>query len=134
MKKLFLLFFLLHFVSFSSFGQTADEYSKSGFDKNKAIELNPNDDGLVSIDKNGNVLRADTYYNRGLAKAKLKDFYGSISDFNKTIKFDPNYAKAYNNRGASKYYINDLKGACEDAKKSKSLGYDASKLIQLTCN
>jgi hypothetical protein len=34
----------------------------------------------------------------------------------------------------SKYYTNDLKGACEDAKKSRSLGYDASKLIEAACN
>ena len=47
---------------------------------------------------------------------------------------DPNYVIAYYGRAVSKYYINDLRGACEDAKKSKSLGYDASKLIQLTCN
>jgi hypothetical protein len=40
---------------------------------------------------------------------------------------------AYYNRGVSKYYNNDLKGACEDAKKSASLGYDASKVIELVC-
>ncbi|MDC1492786.1 tetratricopeptide repeat protein, partial [Flavobacteriaceae bacterium] len=74
------------------------------------------------------------YYNRGISKHNLKDYYGAISDYNKAIELDPNLALAYNNRAISKYFINDLKGACEDAKKSASLGNDASKLIELACN
>ena len=59
---------------------------------------------------------------------------GAISDYNKAIELDPNNASAYYNRAISKYYTNDLNGACEDAKKSTSLGIDASKLIELACN
>ena len=31
-----------------------------------------------------------TYYNRGLSKSKLKDYYGAISDYTEVIKIDPN--------------------------------------------
>ena len=88
-------------------------------DYTKAIEIDPNNDSA--------------YYNRGLSKYDLKDYYGAISDYTKAIEIDPNYAKAYNNRGISKAFINDLNGACEDARKAKSLGFDASKLIELVC-
>ncbi|MDA9030143.1 tetratricopeptide repeat protein, partial [Flavobacteriaceae bacterium] len=86
----------------------------------KAIELNPN--------------YADAYYNRGESKISLKDYKEAINDFNKVIELDPLSADAYYNRGISKYYTNDLNGACEDAKKSRSLGFDASELIQISCN
>tara|TARA_R110000737_G_scaffold2826_1_gene7784 strand:- start:579 stop:872 length:294 start_codon:yes stop_codon:yes gene_type:complete len=97
MKKI--LFTLALLISFSSFGQTAEEYFKRAF-----------------------------------SKASVNDDYGAISDFNKAIELNPNYAVVYNNRGIAKYYNKDLKGACEDGKKSASLGYDAYQLIQAACN
>ena len=69
-----------------------------------------------------------------ISKYNLKDYKEAINDFNKVIELDPHYADAYYNRGISKYYTNDLNGACEDAKKSRSLGFDASELIQISCN
>ncbi len=93
-----ILFTLALLISFSSFGQTAEEYFDSGFDKagngdyygsisdyNKAIELNPK--------------YALAYFNRGYSKNELKDYDGAIADYNKAIELDPNYATAYNNRG-----------------------------------
>ena len=74
------------------------------------------------------------YFSRGLSQINLKDYNGAISDYTKLIELDPNEAEAYKNRAISKYYTNDLKGACEDARKSGSLGYDASELIELACN
>ena len=72
-----ILFTLALLISFSSFGQTAEEYFSSGYDKaeakdyygaisdfTKAIELNPND--------------ASAYFNRGNSKRILKDYYGAI--------------------------------------------------------
>ncbi|MDB9712973.1 tetratricopeptide repeat protein, partial [Flavobacteriaceae bacterium] len=80
-------------VSFSSFGQTAEEYFNSGYDKDevkdfygaisdytKAIELDPN--------------YANAYNNRGILKNKLKDYYGAISDYTKVIELKPNFAIA----------------------------------------
>ena len=59
---------------------------------------------------------------------------GAIEDYTKAIVLDPNSDNSYYGRSISKYYTNDLNGACQDAKKSASLGYDASKLIQVVCN
>ena len=47
---------------------------------------------------------------------------GAISDYNKAIELNPNYADAYNNRSIAKESIGDLNGACEDARKAISLG------------
>ena len=111
-----------------------DAYYNRGYSKNslkdyygaiadytKSMELDTNNSDII-------------YFYRGVSKNSLKDYYGAISDYTKAIELDPNNATAYNNRAASKYYNNDLKGACKDAKKSASLGYDASKLIQVVCN
>ena len=91
MKKI--LFTLALLISFSSFGQTAEEYIKSGNDKayakdnygaiadfTKAIELNPNDSAA--------------YYKRGGTKYDLEDYYGAISDYTKAIELNPNFADA----------------------------------------
>ena len=77
---------------------------------------------------------AKEYFNSGYNKAEAEDYNGAINDYNKAIGLDPNYSDAYINRAISKYYTNDLNGACEDANKAKSLGLDASKLIQDVCN
>ena len=79
MKK---LLYLLLLLSFASFSQTAEEYSKRGIvkdnlkdyygaiaDYSKAIEINPN--------------YADAYYNRGLAKYRLRYKNGSCQDARK---------------------------------------------------
>ena len=83
MKKL--LFTLALLISFSSFGQTAEEYFKSGDDKvyandyygaiadyTKAIELDPND--------------ADAYKNRGTIKEILGDLNGACADWKKAAR------------------------------------------------
>ena len=74
------------------------------------------------------------YNNRGWAKNNLKDYYGAISDLNKTIEIDLNSYHPYYNRAISKYYTNDLNGACEDARKSGSLGNPFPKMIEAACN
>ena len=129
-----ILFTLALLISFSSFGQTAEEYFNSGYDKaqvkdyygaiadyTKAIELNPND--------------ADAYYNRGNSKRNLKDYYGGIADYTKAIELNPNYANAFLNRGISKEILGDLNCACADLKKAARLGReDAAKWVANKCN
>ena len=79
-----ILFTLALLVSFVSFGQTADEYFDSGYDKaeakdyygaiadfTKAIEINPND--------------ASAYYNRSITKENLGDINGACEDAKKAI-------------------------------------------------
>ena len=132
MKKLFLTITLL--ICFSSFGQTAKEYSNKGVDKflsgdysgsiteyNKAIEINPNN--------------SDIYYNRGASKSKLKNYKGAIIDYTKAIEINPNYGRAYGNRGIAKENIGDLKGACSDWKKAIELGVTgAAEWVKNQCN
>ena len=128
-----ILHILALLISFSSFGQTADEYFNSGYykdeakdyygaisDYTKAIEVIPNDD--------------KAYFFKGLSWAALEKYDWSISDFNKSIELEPNFAEVYYMRGLSKYFINDLNGACQDVNKSKSLGYEGSTLIETVCN
>ena len=80
MKKI--LFTLALLISFVSFGQTADEYFDSGYDKDnlkdyygaiadytKAIEINPN--------------YAKAYSNRGISKENLGDLNGACVDWKK---------------------------------------------------
>ena len=133
MKKLLLL---LLFIPLVSFGQTAEEYYQSGYDKDeagdykgaiadytKAIELNPNPN------------YADTYFSRGFAKYNLNDYNGAIADYTKVIELNPNYADAYFSRGLSKSDLKDLTGACADWKKAASLGYtNSAESVANQCN
>jgi tetratricopeptide (TPR) repeat protein len=61
---------------------------------------------------------ADAYYNRGLAKSKLEDYRGAITDYSKAIELNPNYANAYYNRGKSKGILEDDRGAIADYSKA----------------
>ena len=101
MKKI--LFTLALLISFSSFGQTADEYFERGFKKiqlsddkgaledlTKGIEIDPNEFG---------------YYLRGLVKDGLGDYYGAIADYTKAIELNSNFSKA-DSIGVSEAYWN----------------------------
>ena len=131
-----ILYTLALLVSFSSFGQTASEYFKSGYYKEsdhygaisdyiKAIELNPNNDEMSYINNNGQKFyfsNHHVYYNIGVHKDELKDYYGAISDYTKAIELDPNDTDSYANRGIAKEDLGDLNGACADWKKAAELG------------
>ena len=54
------------------------------------------------------------YYNRGLAKGELEDYYGAIADYNKTLEIDPYFALALYRRGLAKGEIKDYSGAVND--------------------
>ena len=127
------LLFILLFIPFVSFGQTANEFAKGGFEKfklkdyygaigdyTKAIEIKPN--------------RGVYYSLRGDAKRELKDYYGAIGDYTKAIEIDPNDAYAYANRGGMKEILKNLKGACVDWKKAAELGNkDAADWLAQNC-
>ena len=108
------------FGTFSSIGQTDEEYFKSANSKDaagdylgaledydKAIEINPNN--------------ARIYSNRGLAKNSLKDYSGAIEDFNKSIEIDPTNSYPYYNTGIAKYNLQDYSGALESYNKAIDL-------------
>jgi tetratricopeptide (TPR) repeat protein len=64
--------------------------------------------------------KSTAYFNRGFAKAILKDYYGAIADYTKSISLDSDFAGAYNNRGHAKYKLNQ--DYCPDFKKACELG------------
>ncbi len=63
------------------------------------------DEDLPSIKQNG----AGVHNARGIAHAKNGEYNLSITDFNKAIELDSNYADAYCNRGIAY----DIKGECD---------------------
>ena len=52
----------------------------------------------------------------------MKDYLGSIEDFNKGIELKPDLADAYLNRGLSKVFLGRNDDACSDFKYAVSLG------------
>lgn len=64
---------------------------------------------------------AQDYYIMGNEKINVKDYTGSINDFDNAINMDPKYTDAYYNRGTAKMYINDDKGALNDFNKAIEL-------------
>ena len=76
---------------------------------------------------------ADDYVNRGNSKYRLRDYQGAISDFNKAIEINPQYATAYYNRGIIKGISGDSKGACADMRRASSLGETMSPAMQRKC-
>ena len=58
------------------------------------------------------------FINSGVAKNDLGNYIGAISDFNKAIEINPNYAEAYYNRGVAKDYLGDYKGVFVDFNKT----------------
>ncbi|MES2837544.1 MAG: tetratricopeptide repeat protein [Bacteroidota bacterium] len=59
---------------------------------------------------------ADEFYNKGLAKYKVKDFKGAIADYDKAIKLEP-LANYYTNRGHAKADYHDYTSAILDYSK-----------------
>ena len=72
------------------------------------------------INKINNII-ANTYYNIGVSKQKLKIYEESIKYFDKTININNNYFKAYYSRGVSKYNIKCYRNAIRDFNKTLEL-------------
>src|SRR5262245_19150581 len=54
------------------------------------------------------------YFSRGVAKAMLKDYYGSIADYTESIKLNSKNVLTYHNRGISEYYVKQYDDAIAD--------------------
>lgn len=119
-------FIILFFLSISFYGQTAEEYIKSGKEKahlcksksaiddfKKAIELNPND--------------PVAYYEMAYSKMQLGDYKDAKDDFNKAIELNPKYHDAYYGRAWAKLDLKDTVGACLDWNKANYLGNEYAK-------
>jgi tetratricopeptide (TPR) repeat protein len=77
------------------------EFDKAIADYNKALEFDPNNEGI--------------YNNRGISKIAMKDLDGAFADYNKALEINPqsttalmNRSNAYIVKGNTKEAINDL--------------------------
>lgn len=92
MKKLF-TFLTITFLT-TSFGQTADDYLKTGIEKHKAKDLEgaiKDYSKAIKLDKN----LTNAYFNRGMCEQALKNFKDAYNDFEMTTKLDPKSARAF---------------------------------------
>ena len=111
MRKI--LFTLALLISFSFFGQTAEEYLVAGEDK--SIELDFSGailDFSKAIELNPNYFKA--WNSRAIVKMRLEDYYGAISDFTKATELDPNHLGCKRGRATCKYRLGDDKGTITD--------------------
>lgn len=83
----------------------------------KAIKLSSTDDA-----------RANSYYNRGTANARLGDYNRAIQDFNMAIELNPQYAEAYNNRGSAKAELEQYTEAIQDYNQAIKLNSQDAKI------
>jgi tetratricopeptide (TPR) repeat protein len=88
-----------------------DEYSSQGsvFAAGTVADFNQNQ--AIIFDPNKHNHRAFAYNRRGIAKGKLGDHRGAISDFTEAIRISAEDAEIYTNRGISKAAL----GNCEEA-------------------
>jgi len=68
------------------------------------------------IDKNP--VRGHPYLCRGITKYQFGDNIGALEDYNLSIKYDTNDAKAYSNRSSVRGILKDYNGALEDCNKA----------------
>ena len=61
------------------------------------------------------------YFESGMSKSELKDYYGAISDFTKAIELNSNNRYFYSDRGDAKYELKDYYGAISDYTKAIEL-------------
>ena len=95
MKQLFTILAFTFLTA--SFGQTADEYLKSGIEKHNSKDYERAiKDYSKAIKLNKNL--KDGYYNRGVCELALNDIKSAKKDFDKTIELDPQFAKAFYSR------------------------------------
>jgi len=52
--------------------------------------------------------------NRGIAKKKIGDLTGAISDYTLALRYDPKQYPIYYNRGLARFENRDQSGACAD--------------------
>lgn len=67
---------------------------------------------------------AYTYFLWGHTKFQQKRYAAAITDFDETIRLDPDYAYAYNNRGLAKYELGNRASALADFDEAIRLNHD----------
>ena len=59
-------------------------------------------------------LSPQSYFNQGNDKYESGDYQGAVSDYDKAIQLDPQFANAYYNRGHAKNELGDFEDAALD--------------------
>ncbi len=86
--------------SVAAFGQTSEEYLKSGLEKHKLHDFEgaiKDYNKAIKTDNNNK----DAYFNRGTCELALKEHKEALADFTKTIELDPKFVKAYYSRATT---------------------------------
>ena len=74
---------------------------------------------MLTVPEKAKAESASFYYNRGIDKYDIGDYYGAISDYTKAIEINPNLHQAYYNRGWIKSSkLKDYYGAISDYTKA----------------
>ncbi len=68
------------------------------------------------LQEQSNYKQALEQYNRGILKAKTKQYWEAVGHYDKAIKLLPNYGDAYNKRGTAKKHLKEYLSAMEDLK------------------
>ena len=92
-----LLTILVFLISTTSFGQTANEFLKSGIEKHNSKDFEGAIKDYTKAIKSDKNLQ-DAYFNRGICELALQDFKSAKKDLDKTIEIDPKFVKAYYSR------------------------------------
>ncbi|MEL1246183.1 tetratricopeptide repeat protein [Flavobacterium sp. DGU11] len=107
MKKHFLFLLIMLFASNAQSQAQRDEKLLKKYAKAIDKFNNANDSS-----------KAEFYYKRGGIRQDYLDLQGAITDYNKTLKLEPENAKAYYNRGLAKMDLELLKEAILDFTKA----------------
>ncbi len=125
-----LLTILVVIISATSFGQTADDYIKSGIEKYSSKDFEGAIKDYTKAIKVNEDSR-DGYFNRGICEWALQDFESAKKDFDKTIQLDPKFAKAYFERAIILISQQEFTQALPDLDKTIELDKTESRALMM---
>ncbi|MDP4284492.1 MAG: tetratricopeptide repeat protein [Bacteroidota bacterium] len=122
--------FAIYYVNRGLSKLKANDKNNACIDLNKALELGYNDptgaiNRICNKDKTGepanNKKLSETYFEKGNAKNKQKDYAGAILEYSKAIELSAEYSNYFYNRGTAKLNLEDNTGAIEDLNRAIEL-------------
>lgn len=129
------LLFILSILTFSYyFGQENNKWVKQTV-PSPQYELQQIEYHTYLLDSANDSTHYFHYYNRGLLKYRLRDYYGAIQDVNKSLLNNTKYCDAYWLRATLKLKLKDRNEACKDFKYfNDSCDNEYNKEYQLQCD